>query len=84
MERTQSATSVRRPRILVGLESVSGDGTYPKDALACVGTYLIEYPMELESGTEYGPGATVTLVSSDAELRQWAEAEFDHHEIRAL
>lgn len=68
-------------RLFVGMDSVSElDGSEP---LACVATFLVRYPMDLDvyvGGGEF----EIKRVSNDHDLYRWAEAEFDHYEIRRL
>ena len=68
-------------RLFVGMDSVSELDR--KEPLACVATFLVRYPLALD--TYLGEdGFGITHAHDDHELCRWAEAEFDHYEIRAL
>lgn len=68
-------------RLFVGMDSISE--LERKEPLACVATFLVRYPMELDvyvGGGEF----EIRRVSNDHDLCRWAEGEFDHYEIRVL
>lgn len=68
-------------RIFVGMDSVSE--LERKEPLACVATFVVRYPLDLD--VYVGAGEfEIRRVGNDHELCRWAESEFDHYEIRVL
>lgn len=68
-------------RLFVGMDSVSELDR--KEPLACVATFVVRYPLDLDvylGGGEF----EIRRVGNDEELCRWAESEFDHYEIRQL
>lgn len=68
-------------RLFVGMDSVSELDR--KEPLACVATFIVRYPLDLDvylGGGEF----EIRRVGNDHDLRRWAESEFGHYEIRQL